>query len=425
MQKGVKVRLIVHEILKLIKIKSYDFDNALLIKIHKKNIILSDKKFIYKVVLNSLRYYFLVDQIIGALTKKIKKNSDDYFLLLSAITQIVFLNFKDFAVVNCTVELAKLNKNKYSKNFINAVLRNVVNKKKLLQKTKIKFNKLPKWFLEKTQNLNLSNRNIFIKSILEEPDLHIVFKKFKKIPRSINGVKTTNNSMVVKNFDSIVSIPDYKKGSWWVQDLGAMLPIYLTEISDNAKAIDLCAAPGGKTFQLFDKGAKITAYEKSVNRSNIMRNNLNRLKIKCDLKTKDSLKLKSNQQYDLVVLDAPCSAIGTIRRNPEIFYKKNPPNFKDILKLQYDFLKISKRMLKVKGMLIYIVCSFLEEEGEKQINKFLIENKNFSINKYSGEKFNFSKGLINKNGFISTIPKKLDNGVLIDGFFAAKLIRNA
>ena len=73
MQKGVKVRLIVHEILKLIKIKSYDFDNALLIKIHKKNIISSDKKFIYKVVLNSLRYYFHVDQIIGTLTKKIKK----------------------------------------------------------------------------------------------------------------------------------------------------------------------------------------------------------------------------------------------------------------------------------------------------------------------------------------------------------------
>ena len=425
MKKGVKVRLLIHEILKLIKNKSYDFDRALLMKLSGTNIIISDKKLIYNVVLNSLRYYFHIDQIINKLTKKIKKNSDDYFLLLSAITQIVFLDFKDFAVVDCTVELSKLNKNKSKKNFINAVLRNVVNKKKILKKNRTSYNNLPKWFLDKTQNLSSIEKNKFVNSILEEPDLHIVFKKSKKIPISINGIKTTENSIVVKNYTNITKIPEYENGNWWVQDLSAMLPIYLAKISSGIDAIDLCAAPGGKTFQLLDKGANMTVYEKKSYRADIMKENLKRLKIKCNIKTKNSLELKSNQKFDLVVLDAPCSSVGTIRRNPEIFYRINPPNFKNILNLQNELLKISKKILRVKGMLIYIVCSFLKEEGEKQINKFLIENKNFSIIKYSDKQHAFLNKLITNKGFFYTIPKRLENGVLIDGFFAAKLIKNA
>ena len=115
MQKGIKSRLIIHEILKLIKIKSFDFDKAFIISINGIDLIESDIKLIQNVVLSSLRFHLYINNIIDKLTNKIKKNSNEYFLLLSAITQIIFLDFKDFAVVNSTVELSKLKKVKLLK----------------------------------------------------------------------------------------------------------------------------------------------------------------------------------------------------------------------------------------------------------------------------------------------------------------------
>ena len=144
MQKGIKTRSIIHNILKLIKSSYVDFDTALYNETKDENLVISDIKLIQNVVLNSLRYHLHVNKIIKKLTQKVKNNSNEYFLLLSAITQIVFLDFKDYAVVNSTVELTKINRHKSSSSFINAVLRNVIKNKNLFKKTEITFNLLAK-----------------------------------------------------------------------------------------------------------------------------------------------------------------------------------------------------------------------------------------------------------------------------------------
>ena len=156
----------------------------------------------------------------------------------------------------------------------------------------------------------------------------------------------------------------------------------------------------------------------------LMKKNLRRLKYDCEIEVIDLLKIDNQLKYDLVILDAPCSSIGTVRRHPEILFRKKIPDLKKITFLQAQLLEKSKSLLKKNGILIYMVCSFFHEEGEKQIKKFLKKNKNFSHIKFSSNLTKYTNNFTDKNGFYYVIPSKLDNNVLIDGFFAAILKKN-
>ena len=424
MQKGLQSRFIVHKILIELKSKKISFDhvyNSLTSDIKLK---LSDKKLIYTVVLGSMRNYFKVNKIIQNYTKKMNKNSDQYYLLLSGITQLIFLQFKDYAVINSTVEIAKNKKINAKPSFINGVLRNVLRNKKKLLEIKIEYNDLPKWFLKKTKNINKNEKLNFLKTIEYRPDLHLVFKQKKDLEYfNKNVTQTSNNSIALHYSGSIENLPNYELGNWWVQDFSAMLPLYLTNKIKDKKVVDMCAAPGGKTFQIIEKKGDLVSYEISSQRAEIMNKNLKRLKYNISLNVKDSLKINNQNKFDIVLIDAPCSSVGTIRRNPEIFFRSKGPAMNSILLYQAKFLEKAKLLLNKKGIIIYIVCSFLFEEGENQINNFLKNNKNFSVEKYFSSDSRFNE-FINSTGYFFTLPKKLKNNILIDGFFAAKLIKN-
>ena len=203
-----------------------------------------------------------------------------------------------------------------------------------------------------------------------------------------------------------------------------MMPIHLLKNLKDKKVADLCAAPGGKSFQLITKKANVTAFEIDKDRSKILINNLKRLKLNCNIVTKDILKLSGLKKFDIIILDAPCSSIGTIRRNPEILFRKKSPKFNEIALIQNNLLNKAKELLNSDGLLIYMVCSFFHDEGAKIINNFLMENRNFSIKKILNNNSNKKNAFIDENGFYYVLPKKLKNGVLIDGFFAAKLKKN-
>ena len=237
-------------------------------------------------------------------------------------------------------------------------------------------------------------------------------------------IQTSNCSIAIKNSLPIKDIYGYSEGLWWVQDFATMLPLYLINNTKDKNIADICAAPGGKTFQLLSYGAKVKAIDKNVKRMELMKKNLYRLKYNCDIEIKDFLKFKKKQKYDFIVLDAPCSSIGTIRRHPEIFFRKKIPDFSKIRLIQKQLLERAKSLVKRNGFLIYMICSFFHEEGIIQINNFLKENKNFSQIKFSSNKLKYTKNFIDEKGFYYVIPSKLDNHVLIDGFFAAILKRN-
>ena len=425
MKKGLESRLIIHEILKSARNYPLNLDLVFIKTINKKQISLSDRNMIKNVVLNSMRHYLIVEEIIKKYTKKIKKFNDSYYLLLSAITQLIILNFKDFAVIDSSVELTKNKNINASGAFINGILRNINRNKKKIYITHYKFSKLPSWFTKKISYWNNKQKNYFIKNILKEPNLHLVFKNdfdLKKI--NIDKMQTTKQSIFLKTSMSIKKIPGYKEGYWWIQDFSSMMPLYLTNDIKNKITADLCAAPGGKTFQLINYGAHVKAFEKNIERAKIMNENLKRLKFHCKLKIMDVLNISEHEKFDLIILDAPCSSVGTIRRHPEIFFRKQIPNFNKLYILQKQLLNKAKMLLKKNGILIYMVCSFLIEEGEEQIFNFLKKNKNFSILNFSPLNLKESKIFINKHGFFYTPPSQINNGLLIDGFFAAKLIKN-
>lgn len=424
MQKGLQSRFIVHKILILLKSKKISFDHAYSSLTSNKNLKLSDKKLIYTIVLGSMRNCLKVNKIIENYTKKINKNSDQYFLLLSSITQLIFLQFKDYAVINSTVEMAKNKKINAHPSFINGVLRNVLRNKKKLLEIKIEYKDLPNWFVKKTKKINENEKLNFLKTIDCKPNLHLVFKHKKELENfNKNVTLTSNNSIALDYAGSIENLPNYELGSWWVQDFSAMLPLYLTNKIKDKKVLDMCAAPGGKTFQILEKKGNLASYEINPERAEIMNKNLKRLKYNISLNVNDSLKMNNQNKFDIVLIDAPCSSVGTIRRNPEIFFRSKGPAFNSILLYQAKFLEKAKLILNKKGIIIYIVCSFLFEEGENQINNFLKNNKNFSVEKFISNDSSFSE-FINSTGYFFTLPKKLKNNILIDGFFAAKLIKN-
>ncbi len=419
MDTGSRLRLEVHNILYDVHKHGITFDKAFS-KISNKNISSRDIAFINSVSLNTMRYTFHSKKILYKYVKK-KPKTNEEILLCSAITQIVFLNFKDYAVINSSVEIAK--KLKLFHGFINGCLRKICrNKEKELKNTCVSLSDLPFWFRERTKDLTRSQIKLFLENFYEEPNLHLVFKDKKYLSNFKEELSLTsqNSGFLVKK-QKVENISSFKDGIWWVQDFSSSFPLNNVEshIIDKS-CFDMCAAPGGKSFQILSKKKNIVLNDKSKKRIEILKKNLNRLNYSPKITNIDVHKLEKKPKYDFIIVDAPCSAIGTIRKNPEIFYRKKEPNFLDLKKIQRKMLKKASELLKDKGIILYMVCSFLKEESTDQVDHFLSNNDNFSVTNFS-LKNNVSKKLFFiKNKKLVIIPSQI-NKYNIDGYFAIYL----
>ncbi len=418
MIKGEKIRFDIHNILYSIYKYNKTLNNKDIQNIfnnHKKE----DISFLNNVILNSMRFHLHSTKIINKYVKK-KINDNEKILFISAITQIVFLDFKEYAVVNCTVEIGK--KLKTFHGLINATLKNISKDKEKLKKIKIKFDDLPLWFKEKASSFTNSEKVLFLQNFNKEPDLHIVFKNAKALKDfEENLIKTSYISGFLKNKKNITELKSFEKGNWWVQDFSSFFPLYNLQIKENNKKfLDACAAPGGKSFQILSKKFNLILNDKSKKRIKILKSNLNRLNFNTKIFNKDFINFEENEKYDFIILDVPCSAVGTIRKNPEIFFKTKGPNFKELLELQQNMLVKAAKLLKRNGFIIYMVCSFLKHENENQINNFIKKHSNFEIFNFNliNQNTEFAK-LIN-NSFMKVLPDTI-LGYNIDGYFSAFL----
>jgi 16S rRNA (cytosine967-C5)-methyltransferase len=217
---------------------------------------------------------------------------------------------------------------------------------------------------------------------------------------------------------SVIALPEFKSGRWWVQDLAASLPARL--IPALAKEVlDLCAAPGGKTMQLAG-GHQVTAVDSSGSRLGRLRENLDRTNLNATLVQADALNWRPGRKFDAVLLDAPCSATGTFRRHPEVVYRARPKIIADNAELQSRLLARAAEWLKPGGTLVYSVCSLEPQEGEEVIDRFLSARDDFTLDAPAGLP-DFVPS--SRRGWVRILPGLLKAEGGLDGFFIARLVR--
>jgi 16S rRNA (cytosine967-C5)-methyltransferase len=224
----------------------------------------------------------------------------------------------------------------------------------------------------------------------------------------------------------IESLPGFAEGAWWVQDAAAALPARLLGDVAAKRVIDLCAAPGGKTAQLVQAGAEVTAVDRSPARNKRLHENLARLDLAAQIVVADAAEW-THDAFDAVLLDAPCTATGTIRRHPDIAWLKQEQDITTLTALQDRLLRRATSLLKPGGTLVYCTCSLEPEEGELAIARLLAGESALRRAPIMGSEVAGRAELITPAGDLRTLPCHLPHAdprmAGMDGFFAARLIK--
>jgi 16S rRNA (cytosine967-C5)-methyltransferase len=222
---------------------------------------------------------------------------------------------------------------------------------------------------------------------------------------------------------SVSELPGFAQGNWWVQDFAASLPARMIP-KGAGQALDLCAAPGGKTMQMAASGHHVTALDQSESRLKRLRDNLDRTGLDADLVRADAANWQPGRTFDAILLDAPCSATGTFRRHPEVLYRARRQIIRDSAQVQAHLLANAAAWLEPGGALIYSVCSLEPDEGEANVRCFLQQNQTFETwGPTAGELPDFVTP--SADGWVRILPGLLEGEGGLDGFFVARLVRRA
>ena len=222
---------------------------------------------------------------------------------------------------------------------------------------------------------------------------------------------------------SIPSLPGFDDGAWWVQDAAAAIPARLLGDVAGKTVIDLCAAPGGKTAQLAAAGAIVTAVDRSPKRLERLQQNLQRLHFSAETIVADAEQWRPSELVDAVLLDAPCTATGTIRRHPDIPHLKTPEDVIGLGRPQAALLIAAFEMVKPGGLVVFCTCSLQPEEGPDRIETFLSDNANARRRPIEAAEIGGRAELLNPNGDVRSLPCHLPEIGGMDGFYAARLER--
>ena len=352
-------------------------------------------------------------------------------ILLCAAAQLIFLKSPPHAVINLSVfQVSEDNRARRFSRLANAVLRRISEQgagiAALQDEAMVN---TPEWLWERWGNFYGAEEAARIGAQhLSEPPLDLSVKSDGQgWADKLGGIVLPTGSVRFAPKGRIEEMHGFDEGEWWVQDAAASLPAKLLGDVRGRTVADLCAAPGGKTAQLAHAGAKVTAVDVSAKRLERLAGNLARLKLSAETIAADAVNWRPDAAFDAVLLDAPCSATGTIRRHPDIPYLKRPSDIVELAKLQQAMLSNAVDMLRPGGVLVYCTCSLEEEEGPAQVTRLLAERADLKLDPISPEEIGGHSEWIDGQGALRTLPHYLQlsdpdlSGM--DGFYAARLMK--
>jgi len=353
-------------------------------------------------------------------------------LLYLGAAQLLVLGTPAHAAVSETVETA--NQMREARGFaklMNAVLRRVARDGKAMLEALPPGADLPPWLYARWRASYGAAAAQIACALLQEPPLDLSVKEDAPgWAEKLGGMVTPTGSVRLPSLSlasptrppqargGIDTLPGFSDGAWWVQDAAAALPVKLLGDVRGKRVLDLCAAPGGKTLQLAAAGARVTAVDKSETRLRRLRDNLARTKLEAETICADALAFEA-EPFDAILLDAPCTSTGTLRRHPDVAWLRRPTDVRALAALQAELIAATAKLLKPGATLVYAVCSLEPEEGPGVVADALQKGWRRAplANQIPAE-------FISAEGGLRTHPGLWRDIGGLDGFYAARLLRH-
>lgn len=352
------------------------------------------------------------------------------FVLMAGAAQILFLDVPDHAAVDLSVRLVQANRfQAHYAGLTNAVLRRVAREgKAALAKVDTTMLDTPAWLLQRWRSAyGEGTARAIAAANGHEAALDLSVKADPQAwAERLNGQVMPNGTVRVLAQGPVAALPGYAEGEWWVQDAAAALPVHLFGDLRGKAVADLCAAPGGKTAQLAQAGAKVVAVDRSKVRLTRLLENLKRLDLEADIVAADAAAWQGGP-FDAVLVDAACSATGTIRRHPDIPWQKQPGDIEKLAALQQRLLDNAVRLTRPGGLIVYCTCSLEPEEGEVAVASFLERTPDVGRRPITSDEIFGQSDFLTPLGDLRTLPSHWSSSDLrmsgLDGFFAARFER--
>ncbi len=413
-----------------------------------------DRAMARSIAANALRYARPLEEVLANFIDKPlpAKQSRVFAILLSTAAQLLLLKTPPHAAINLAVEQTqKSKKSAHLSKFVNAVLRRVSERgAELLAGLDLVRAAYPDWMWQRWEKAygGKTTRAIAV-ACLNEAALDISLKDSADRARWANDIGADQLATGSLRYDKggrTDELPGFSEGAWWVQDAAAALPARLLGDIAGKTVADICAAPGGKTAQLAAAGATVTAVDISAGRLKRVQENLERLGLSAELVEADAAEWQPAGTFDAILLDAPCSATGTIRRHPDILHLKQPSDIVALAELQKRVLDHVAKFVAPGGTIVYCTCSLEPEEGDAQIDAFLQANPEFERAPIAPGEAGIKPEWLAPNGDLRTLPchspevaapassspatedpaseaRATERKTGMDGFFASRLVK--
>ena len=349
--------------------------------------------------------------------------------LLIGAAQILFLEVPDHAAVDLAVRLAREDRMAlHFAGLINAVLRRVAREgKERIAALDAPVLDTPPWLMARwIKNYGEATAHAIAAANGREPALDLTVKSDAEAwAAKLDGRVLPTGSVRTIVHGAVTALPGFDDGAWWVQDAAASIPVRLLGNVSGLRVADLCAAPGGKTAQLVAAGANVTAVDRAPGRLKRLQENLTRLSLEAELVCADVAAWNPEQHFDAVLLDAPCTSTGTIRRHPDVPWLKRSADITSLAALQRRLLDHAITLVKPGGTLVYCTCSLEPEEGADVVADLLAREQSVRRVPIAAAEVFGQTDFINQDGDLRTLPCHFTDAdsrfAGVDGFYAARL----